>query len=211
MSFQKQQINSQKNNNNVKLKIMKKIIIIATLVLVPMISFGQGLFDKYEDMDNVASVIVNSKMFQMLATIDVDLDDPEAQEYFEMVKKISNFKVLTTDDSAISSKMQKDVDKYLKSAKLEELMRIKDGDQNVKFYVKEGKDENHVAELLMFITGLKEVTKDSNITINGKKREVETVILSLTGDIDLKQVSKITQQMDIKGGEHLEKVGDKKH
>ena len=189
---------------------MKNLIIILAIVLSPLVSFGQGLFDKYEDMDNVASVIVNSKMFQMLATFDVDLDDPEAQEYFEMVKNISSFKVLTTDDSSISAKMQTDVNKYLKKAQLEELMRIKDGDQNVKFYVKEGKDANHVKELLMFITGLKEVTKDSNITINGKKREIETVILSLTGDIDLKQVSKITQQMDIKGGEHLEKVGDKK-
>ena len=190
---------------------MKKLIIIAALVFAPIVSFGQGLFDKYEDMDNVASVIVNSKMFQMLATIDVDLDDPEAQEYFDMVKKINNFKVLTTDDSGISKQMQADVNKYLIKAQLEELMRIKDGDQNVKFYIKEGKDDEHVEELLMFITGLKEVTKDSNITINGKKREVETVVLSLTGDIDLKQVSKITKKMNVKGGEHLEKVGDKKH
>lgn len=188
---------------------MKKIILIIAIAITPIVSFGQSLFDKYEDMDNVSSVIVNSKMFQMLATIDVDLDDPEAQEYFEMVKKISNFKVLSTDDESVSNNMKTDVEKYLRKSQLEELMRIKDGDQNVKFYVKEGKDENHVKELLMFITGLKEVTKDSNITINGEKREIETVILSLTGDIDLKQISKITKKMEIKGGEHLEKVGEK--
>ena len=186
---------------------MKKILIITAIVLAPMVSFGQSLFDKYEDMDNVSSMIVNSKMFQMLATIDVDLDDPEAQEYFNMVKKITNFKVLSTGDEGVSRNMKADVEKYLKMSQLEELMRIKDGDQNVKFYVKEGKDENHVKELLMFISGLKEVTKDSDITINGKKREVETVILSLTGDIDLKQVSKITKKMNVKGGEHLDKVG----
>ncbi len=186
---------------------MKKLIIITAIVLAPMVSFGQSLFDKYEDMDNVSSMIVNSKMFQMLATIDVDLDDPEAQEYFNMVKKITNFKVLSTGDNVVSSKMKADVEKYLRKSQLEELMRIKDGDQNVKFYIKEGKDENHVKELLMFITGLKEVTKDSDITINGKKREVETVVLSLTGDINLKQVSKITKKMNVKGGEHLDKVG----
>lgn len=189
---------------------MKKLILILAIAITPIVSFGQSLFDKYEDMDNVSSMIVNSKMFQMLATIDVDLDDPEAQEYFDMVKKISNFKVLSTGDEAVSKNMKADVEKYLRKSQLEELMRIKDGDQNVKFYVKEGKDENHVKELLMFITGLKEVTKDSNITINGEKREIETVVLSLTGDIDLKQVSKITKKMDIKGGEHLDKVGEKK-
>jgi len=89
-------------------------------------------------------------------------------------------------------------------------MRIKDGDQTVKFYVKEGKDENHVKELLMFVNGLKEVTKDSNIEINGKKREIETVLLSLTGDIDLRQVSKLTNKMNVPGGKHLEKAGKDK-
>jgi len=191
--------------------MMKKLVIVLAVILAPMLSFGQSMFDKYEDMDEVASIIVNSKMFQMLATIDVDLDDPEAQEYFDMVKKIDNFKVMTTGDEGISANMKADVNKYLKNANLEELMRIKDGDQNVKFYVREGKDANHVKELLMFITGLKEAMKDNDVTINGKKREFETVLLSLTGDIDLRQVSKITQKMDIKGGEHLDKVGDKKN
>lgn len=191
---------------------MKKLVIVLAIVLAPVMSFAQGgMFDKYEDMEEVASIIVNSKMFQMLATIDVDMDDPEAQAYFDMVKKIDNFKVMTTGDESISANMKADVNRYLKNSNLEELMRIKDGDQNVKFYVREGKDANHVKELLMFITGLKEMTKDNNISINGKNREFETVVLSLTGDIDLRQVSKMTQKMDIKGGKHLDKVGDKKN
>ncbi len=190
---------------------MKKVIIVLAIVLAPMVSFGQSMFDKYEDMEEVASVIVNSKMFQMLASIDVDLDDAESQAYFDMVKKIKNFKVMTTGDKGIAANMKADVNSYLRSSNLEELMRIKDGDQNVKFYVREGKDANHVKELLMFITGLKDVMKNSDVSINGKKREFETVVLSLTGDIDLRQVSKITEQMNIKGGKHLEKVGDKKN
>jgi hypothetical protein len=88
-------------------------------------------------------------------------------------------------------------------------MRVKDGDQQVNFYVKEGKDENHVKELLMFISGLKEMTKGQNIEINGKKREIETVILSLTGDIDLRQISKLTNQMNMPGGDQLKKVNKK--
>lgn len=107
--------------------------------------------------------------------------------------------------------MKSTVDKYLKSSALEELMRIKDGDQTVKFYVKEGKDENHVKELLMFVTGLKELTEGKDIEINGKKREIETVLLTLTGDIDLRQVSKITNQMDIPGGDQLKKAGEKQN
>ena len=46
---------------------------------------GQGgLFDKYEDMEGVGSGVVNSKMFEMIASIDVDMDDPEAEAMLEI-------------------------------------------------------------------------------------------------------------------------------
>lgn len=185
---------------------MKKLVVIAVLALMPIVSFGQSIFDKYEDQEGVTSVIVNQKMFSMLAGINIDLDDPEAQQFLEMAKKITGLKVFTTGDEAVSKDMNATVASYLKGSSLQELMRIKDGDQTVKFYVKEGKDENHVKELLMFINGLKEVTKGADIEINGKKREIETVLLSLTGDIDLRQISKLTSNMNVPGGEHLKKA-----
>ncbi|WP_431107010.1 DUF4252 domain-containing protein [Winogradskyella poriferorum] len=188
---------------------MKKLIVIAALIIAPMLSGAQSIFDKYEDMKEVTSIVVTQKAFRMLATIDLDVDDPEAKEFMEMVKKITGLKVFTTGDEKISADMKSTVAKYLKSSALEELMRIKDGEQTVKFYVKEGKDENHVKELLMFVSGLKEITEGQDIEINGKKREIETVLLTLTGDIDLRQVSKITNQMDIPGGDQLKKASEK--
>ncbi len=188
---------------------MKKLVLIIAVILSPLVSFGQGLFDKYEDMEGVGSGVVNSKMFQMIASIDLDLDDPEDQAAFDMVKKIKSVKFLTTDKKSISASMASDVKKYVGSSELEELMRFRDGEQNVKFYVREGSKANHVKELLMYVTGLGEITKDQNITINGKKRNVETVIVSVLGDIDLNQISKITSKMNIPGGEHLKKAGDK--
>jgi diphthamide synthase (EF-2-diphthine--ammonia ligase) len=61
----------------------------------------------------------------------------------------------------------------------------------------------------MLVTGLKELTKDSSIEINGEKREFETVVVSITGDIDLREISKITSTMNVPGGKNLEKVGKK--
>ncbi|MEM6515365.1 MAG: DUF4252 domain-containing protein [Bacteroidota bacterium] len=185
---------------------MKKLIIVIAVALSSSITFAQGIFDKFEDKEGVSSVVVNQKMFKMLATIGVNVDDPEAQEYIDMAKKITGLKVFTTDNLDIATEMNSTVKSYLKSTKLEELMRIKDDGQTVNFYVKEGKDENHVKELLMFVNGLGELTKGQDITINGKKREVETVLLSLTGDIDLRQISKLTNQMNMPGGDQLNKV-----
>ena len=190
---------------------MKKLVIIAVIILSPLVSFSQGLFDKYESMDGVTSGVLNSKMFSMIASIDIDMDDPEDQKMLDMIKKIKSIKILSTGDDKISSSMKTDVNKYIGNSSLEELMRFKDGNQTVKFYVKEGNDENHVKELLMFINGLKELTKDQDISINGKKREIETVIVSITGDIDLREISKITNKISVPGGKHLEKAGKAKN
>lgn len=190
---------------------MKKVVLIIAVAMISVMSYGQSMFDKFEDMEGVTSIVVNSKMFSMLASIEINTDDPESQEYIDMIKKITNLKVLTTGDAAISEQMKSKVNSYLGSSNLEELMRIKDGDQTIKFYVKEGKDQNHVKELLMFVTGLKEMTKGQDITINGEKRDFETVILSLTGDIDLRQISKLTEKMDVPGGKHLKKAGENKN
>ena len=188
---------------------MKKVIVIIAVMLMSVTGFSQSVFDKFEDQEGVTSVILNQKMFKMLGTMGMDVDDPEMKEYVEMVRNITGFKVFTTGDEKISADMKSTVKKYLGSSSLEELMRIKDGEQTVKFYVKEGKDENHVKELLMFVTGLKEMTS-GEVKINGEKREFETVIMTLTGDIDLRQISKIANQIDMPGGEQLKKAGKSK-
>lgn len=185
----------------------KKAVILLAIMIAPMVSFGQSFFDKYESMKGVTSGVISQKMFKMIATIDVDLDDPEAQGFLDMVKKIESIKVLSTGDKSISSSLAADAEKYIGSSRLDELMRFKDGNQTVKFYVKEGRDENHVKELLMYINGLKELTKEANIEINGEKREIETIVVSIIGDVDLREISKITSKMNVPGGKHLEKAG----
>lgn len=189
---------------------MKKLIIVLAIIIAPMMSFGQSIFDKYEDMQGVSSFVINQKMFSMLASISVNMDDPEDQAFMDMAKKITGLKVYTTGNEKTSADMNATVKSYLGSSKLEELMRMKDGNQTVNFYVKEGKDENHVKELLMVINGLKEMTKDEDIKINGKKLEFETVLLSLTGDIDLRQISKMTEKMNVPGGDQLNKAAKSK-
>ena len=189
---------------------MKQFIIFATLLTTPILLFSQSLFEKYQDRDNVASIVVNQKMFNMLAQMDIKTDDPEANEFIEQVNSLDNLTILTTEDNDIANSIEADVSKYVNSSKLEELMRIKDGDQNIKFYVREGKDENHVKELLMFVDGLKEITKNENITINGKQRSIEVVLLSLTGDIDLRKISQLTEQLQVPGADQLKKASKEK-
>lgn len=180
---------------------MKKYLVITVMVLLPLTLFSQSIFDKYEDLDNVSAVVVSKSMFNLLAKMDVDVDDPEAQEYMDMAQNLTGLKVFITEDAKISADMKGEVTKYLKSSEMEELMRVKDKDANVKFYIRNGKDEDHVSELLMFVTGMKNV----DVEVNGRK--FETVLLSLTGDIDLTKIGSLTQKMNLP--EELNKAGKK--
>ncbi len=178
---------------------MKQFLIIIAVALMPFTGISQSLFDKYEDLDNVSAVVVNRSMFNLLSKIDVEVDDPEAQDFMDIAKSLNNLKVFITEDKGVSADMLKSMNSYLKTAKLEELMRVKDKDANVKFYIKAGKDEDHVSELLMFVTGV----KNADIDLNGRK--FETVLLSLTGDIDLNKIGSLTNKMNLP--QELNKAG----
>ncbi len=182
---------------------MKKLVLVIAITLISVGSYGQSIFDKYEENVDVAFVSISPKLFSMLASMGIDSNDPEAKEFLGMVNSLNNFKVITTSNSEISKDISGWVGKHLKSSNLEELMRVRDGDSHVKFYVKEGKDDNHVKELLMFVTGMDK----ANVGINGKK--LETVLMSLSGDIDLRQIGRLTEQMDLPGGKQLKNATKK--
>ncbi|MFX0556761.1 DUF4252 domain-containing protein [Maribacter sp. CXY002] len=180
---------------------MKKVVVVFLIAILPSLGFAQSIFDKYEDMDNVGSVIVNKGMIDLVSKIGAVSDDPEAKEFMEMASGLQGVKVFMTEDSKVSADMSMTVKKYLKSSKLEELMRVKDKDVNVKFYVRDGAKKDHVSELLMFVSGM------DNVEIGHNGRKLETVLVSLTGDIDLNKIGTLTDKMDLP--QELNKAGGK--
>ena len=82
---------------------------------------------------------------------------------------------------------------YISSSSLEELLRATDDGKNVKFYYKPGSSDDYVNEFVMFLNG----------DIDG---EMRTVFFQVTGNIDLKQISKLAQELDFKGSDALKDV-----
>ncbi len=183
-----------------KQKIKKNIVaFLMVLLLSPLAIHAQDVFAKYSDSPDVTFIDIKPKMFQLLAKMDIESEDEEAQDYLNMVNSITSLRTIVTDNKTIATDLLNWVSKN--GAKLEELMEVKDDGKNIKFFVKEGKDENHVRELLIFVDGLSSL--ENQVKVDGKA--LETVLVSLTGDINLKEVSKLTKKMDIPGGEHLDK------
>ncbi len=177
---------------------MKNISLLLVFLLAPFVITAQNAFDSFENEKDVTSVVVTKNMFKLLSKMDLNSDDPEAQAYLNMVNSLNDIKIFTTENPSVAQRMDAAVNSYLSSSRgLGELMRIKDDGQNIKFYSKEGKDANHVSELLMHLTG----------NVEGK---TTTVIMSITGDIDLKQISQLTRDLKVPGSEQLENIDKKK-
>ncbi|CAN0182753.1 unnamed protein product [Pylaiella littoralis] len=164
---------------------MKKLAIILAFLMAPILAQAQNPFAGFENEDDVTSFVATKKMFKLMSKMDFDSSDPEVKEYLELVNNLDNVRILTTDNPSIAARMNDAVTSYVSSnGALSELMRVKDDGKNVKFYSKEGKNDNFVTELLMHLTG----------NIDGKER---TVVMSITGNIDLKKVSKLTKDLNV--------------
>lgn len=171
---------------------MNKLFLTLVIALFSATLFAQTAFDKFDGQESVTSVIVNKKMFELMSKVKVDASDKQAQAYMELLKKLDNLKVFTTNSSKSATEMKSTVNSYLKSNPLDELMRVNDGGKNVKIYVKSGATSSQVKELLMFIEG-------ANV-------KNETVLLSLTGNFDLDEISALTEKMKLPGGDSLKKA-----
>lgn len=170
---------------------MKKILITLVLALCPTLFFAQGAFDRFDGQDDVTSVVVNKKMFEMMGNV----KNKESQQYLSLIKKLENLKVFTTSSSRVTSEMKAVADRHIKAAGLEELMRINDKGENIRIMVKSGNTPTKVKELLMFIEG------------SGKGND--TVLMSLTGEFDLNDLSLLTEKMNLPGGNDLKKAANK--
>jgi hypothetical protein len=111
----------------------------------------------------------------------------------QIISKLNCIKILVTDDDPATLtpvNLYQEIMKVLPSSPYKEIMVVKEKDQDVKFYAKEEKSK--VVELLLVIGG-----KD------------ESVLMSIQGDIDLKNISKLAKSMNIEGMENLEKIEKK--
>lgn len=105
---------------------MNKLVITLMFVGLSLTAFAQKNFDKFEDMKDVTSMVMNQKMFKLLGQMDLDSKDPEMKSYIEMVNSLEDIKVFTTKNISAAQQMKGEFKSYLTSANLQQLMQVKD-------------------------------------------------------------------------------------
>lgn len=173
---------------------MRKLLLIVGLIL-PLSIMAQNevdkLFEKYEGEEGFTSVNITSKLLGFVAQF--EHDDPNVKELME---QLSGIKILSVDDKALNEGLnffdELDDQNFFKKIKndYEMVMDIKESDQDVKFYLKENKG-GKIGELLMIVGGK------------------NNALISIRGNFDMKNLSKLGSALEIDGLEHLHKM-DKK-
>lgn len=107
----------------------KNIFLILFLFCTSLCFAQDNLFEKYADMDNVTSVFISKKMFDLMPNI-----ESGSLNLVNLKGKINNLQIITSDKRDVREQMRKEFGDLI-SKSHEELMRIKDDDTRASFYI----------------------------------------------------------------------------
>ncbi len=175
---------------------MKKILISMMLISLSSLAFAQDaiskFFSQYEDDEDYTHVTITSRMFGLFANLDAE--EEEDKELLEAIANIKGLRILAKDDISKeeASQLYDEAFKLIPTKDYDELMSIKEKDNDMKFLIRE--KDGVITELVMLMHG-----------------DSEFFLLTLTGDIDLKQISRLSHSMAIQGFEHLEMIDSAEH
>lgn len=160
---------------------MKNLILTISLALFSTVAFSQNniqeLIQKYKGQDDINVISINGNMFKMGSNF-IDEKDEESKMAKDIASKIDEMIIINTQSTAKGKELSKIVQKLIKSNNYEEMMTIDSEGDEVKFY---GKLKNNVIKEFFILVG----------------ENKETTLISMTGNIDPKQVGALMKKADI--------------
>ena len=170
---------------------MKRLIIIIIGVLLCTSGFSQEdvitkYFSEYERRDDFTTIIITSKMFQLIAQIPESEDE---EDMMNVIRKLNGLKILTSSEYPERAELSREAVKIISDKGFEELMIIKEGEEEIKFLIHE--DDGHISEFVMLIA---------------EDEEGDFFLMTMTGNLQLEDISRLSKTLDIDGFEHLDKV-----
>ncbi len=160
------------------------LLVAASFAAIAQTGPVDRLFEKYSNKEGFTSVYISRGMFSLFA--EMETDDEEFDKIFKNLREI---KIISSSKSGKAG----DVDFYNEVIKdlpvelYEELMVVREKDQNFRFLMME--ENGFVSELLMIAGGSK-----------------NNALISIRGEIDLKSIASLSRAMNLQGLEQLENI-----
>jgi len=165
------------------------------LLIIGILFYVQGMaqddviskyFSEYERRDDFTTIIITSRMFELIAQIP---ESEKEEDVMNVIRKLNGLKILTSSEYPKRGELSKKATKIIEDQGFEELMIIKEGEEEIKFMIDE--KDGHIREFVMLIA------EDEN---------GDFFLMSMTGNLDLNDISKLSKTLDIDGFDQLEKV-----
>lgn len=170
---------------------MKKYILTFLAISVYTIGFSQQVvnkyMDKFENNETFTKVSVSSKMFSLFS--EMEGSEEEEQLFYDITSKLKGMKVVASEKVSNPKSLYDGAIRDVDNAGFEELMTVKDAEENVKISIKE---KGGIIEDLILVVGGKE----------------KFAIVSIFGEINLKEISKLAGLMRVSQLKYLEKIDD---
>ncbi len=169
-----------------------KPFLILLLVFTSQVARAQDdvlaqLFDQYEGKDNFTTVYITSKMFSLIAQIPQQENE---EDFMNIVRRLTGIRVLSSDSIPEGKKLYQKTVALLDKNGYDDLMIVNDGEDQIKFLVREKGDV--ISNFVMVSGG-----------------ENKFTLISLTGNLRMNDISKISKSMDMQGFDKLDKINDK--
>lgn len=167
---------------------------------------GQDVFQTYAGNPSVSEINISSQVFNMMSKFKVKVSDPDSQEFIEMIQSLRRFRVMTTQDLNIAQGMESWVAQEFENTELESILQLTENGIGIHFGAVYGEGEAMVKRLVMYVSGLQDyLDQQDKIDIN-TQTPLDYILLEIKGDVDLNQVGRLTQLIDIPGGEYLDNL-----
>ncbi len=180
---------------------MKKysiIIIMFVMALLPQMTTAQtsidNLYLKYAGKEGFTSINISPAMFQLLSGLNIKDSSEKTQKAMDAIKRLKGLKMLIYEpkDSTKVEAFYKVIKRTIPMNKYTELMNVNSQDGKVKFLASQTRD-GKIKELLMIVDG-----------------PHSTMIMSLTGLIDMQTIGEISKSLNMKGMSDLQKLSKEK-
>lgn len=168
---------------------MKTILsTVVTFLLITSISAQSinSFFERLEDGDDYAVITINKEMFRMIASFDAEFDDEGVKD---LIKNIKRVRVFVNDETATYADF-KELKSLASSTSMTNLISVKDAGERVELFTIPTNNDKFVDGLVLLV-----------------HEEDQNVFIEIDGKINLDDLAKLTEKMDIDGFDQLKKIG----